>query len=319
VADLPSEQRQPVAVHRPGDHGHLLVLGASGSGRTTALTVLADAPGSLVLSSDPADAWHVLTGLIVPSGSGTDGRLLLIDDLDLLLGRAQAEIRHELAELLARVLREGPARGLGVVASAQRLAGPLQGMAGLFGSRLLLRMPSRDEHVLAGGVGAEFDARQPPGAGRWRGEIVQVALPDDARLPAPVSVELPLVRPALGRPLAVVASRPAPWRDRFEGAGYRVRMLGDADRAGAGSGTDHDVLLGDPDAWQAEWNLLAVARRELAIAVVGCAAAELRALTRTREIPPPLGSDPDECWLVDADGLRRARVDMTRLPGHVAP
>jgi S-DNA-T family DNA segregation ATPase FtsK/SpoIIIE len=74
------------------------------------------------------------------------------------------------------------------------------------------------------------------------------------------------------------------------------------------------VLLGDPDAWQAEWALLNLARRELPIAVIGCSASELRAITRARDAPPPLGSRPGECWWVDDGRVRRALLDLDPGP-----
>ncbi|GAA2083102.1 hypothetical protein GCM10009840_19450 [Pseudolysinimonas kribbensis] len=307
VVDLPAEQRQPVAVHRPDAHGHLLVLGATGTGRTTALAVLAAAPGAIVVPRDVADAWWVLDrALRVPRrGPGSERRLLVIDDLDLLLGRAGPDERHELSDLIARVLREGSAHGLGVAASVQRAAGTVQPLVGSFGARLLLRMPSREEHVLAGGIGAEFDPALPPGAGRWRGAAIQVAWPGEMPLPEAAVPELPVVAPAAGRQLAIVASRPALLLPALRAAGLRVALLGAADPDEDAIGAAPDVLLGDPDAWQADWSLLGRARRELPIAVVDCSAAELRALTRARDVPPPLGSRPGECWVVDGGVVRR--------------
>ncbi|MGN6324798.1 FtsK/SpoIIIE domain-containing protein [Pseudolysinimonas sp.] len=316
--DLPSEQRQPIAVHRPASHGHLLVLGATGAGRTTALAVLGRVPRAVALPGDPADAWQVLEGLLRAPDDADPARrrLLVADDLDLLLARADPETRHELGELLARLLREASARGVGVVAGAQRAAGPLQPLLGLFGSRLVLRMPSREEHVLAGGTGAEYDPALPPGAGRWRGAVVQVAWPGPTAMPPADPPPLAVAEPYPGRPLAVVAARPGSIRESLAAAGLRVSLVGAGAGAGAGAAADGesdavrsdacDVLLGDPDAWQADWTLLGRARRELPVAVVGCTAAELRALTRTRDAVPPLGARPGECWLVDGGVVRRA-------------
>jgi S-DNA-T family DNA segregation ATPase FtsK/SpoIIIE len=326
LVDLPAEQRQPVAVHRPAAHGHLLVLGATGSGRTTALAVLGAVPGAIVLPRDPADAWQVLDGLLRdPVDDPGDRRLLLVDDLDLLAGRLGPDERHELGELLARVLREGPARGIGVVAAAQRIAGSLQSLAGLFGSRLLLRMPSREEHVLAGGAGAEFDPAIPPGAGRWRGAVVQVAWPGEAALPAPAVPELPVVALSAGGELAIVAARPTSLRAALEAAGCRVTVIGDpmtpvvppiaspgAPVASPAGGMDgRPILLGDPDAWQADWTLLGRARRELSVVVVGCSTTELRAITRMRDAIPPLSARPGECWLVEGGLVRRALLPIS--------
>jgi S-DNA-T family DNA segregation ATPase FtsK/SpoIIIE len=70
------------------------------------------------------------------------------------------------------------------------------------------------------------------------------------------------------------------------------------------------VLLGDPDAWQAEWALLSAVRREFPVAFSGCTAAELRSIARIRETPPPLGDRQGECWLVDGGEVRRAILEL---------
>ena len=107
---------------------------------------------------------------------------MLADDLDVLLGGFGADHRAEAIDLVARLAREGPSRGLDFAAAAQSLAA-LHALVGSFGSRLVLRLASREEHVLAGGEGARFDPAAPPGAGTWRGSVVQVALADEARAP----------------------------------------------------------------------------------------------------------------------------------------
>jgi S-DNA-T family DNA segregation ATPase FtsK/SpoIIIE len=91
-----------------------------------------------------------------------------------------------------------------------------------------------------------------------------------------------------------------------------VTLVGDPGDPDALDPAAADVLLGDPDAWQADWTLLGRARRELRFAVVGCTPVELRSLTRARDASPPLGARPGECWLVDAGTVRRARLRIDR-------
>ena len=83
--DIPLEQRQPVAALGVR-HSSLLVLGAPGAGSTTALASLAAAAGDAArwLPEDPVGMWAALEapGLLQP------GRLLLADDLDLVLANA---------------------------------------------------------------------------------------------------------------------------------------------------------------------------------------------------------------------------------------
>lgn len=320
--DLPAEQCQPIARHQPGTDGHLLVLGAARSGRTTALSTMAASARSegvdcVVISDDPAEAWSVLTDLLEPAEHAVTG-LVLLDDVDLLLERVDPDTRHELLELLTRLVRG--ARTCSLVVSAQRLSGGLQSLAGLFDGRLLLRQSSRDEHVLSGGDGAAFDPRLPPGAGRWTGGggcVMQVAI-GEAPLPAAKRVRLPTVHPEAGRPLAVVCPRPREFARRWEQAGVQLVLLGEqpvpADaELRVSRGVHPLVLLGDPDAWQAEWALLGLVRRELPLVVIGCGASELRAVARTRETAPPLGNRPGECWSVEGGVVRRALLDV-RLP-----
>lgn len=305
LRDLPAEQEQPVATIEPR-HGHVLVLGAPGSGTTTALDAIAAGAGERArwLPADPVELWGVLAD---PSRLVAQS-VLLLDDADLVLARCSPDHAPELAELLSRLLRDGPARGIRVVAAARRLAGPLHAMAPLFGSRLLLRLGSREEHVLAGGEGAGFDPRARPGAGIWDGAVVQVALPDPrprvvvaAAPPAVVTV------PARGD-LAVVAARPRELVDRWGPDRVRVRILGQPDGGDVAGEPVVDpgrtVLLGDPEAWQADWATLSRARRDLPIVFHGCGSADLRAIARIREVPPPLA--PGEVWLVENGGVRRA-------------
>jgi DNA segregation ATPase FtsK/SpoIIIE, S-DNA-T family len=310
LADLPGEQRQPVAELRKR-HGHLLVLGAAGSGVSTALAAVAAgaAPVARWLPEDPVALWSALSDpLAVP-----DGAVLLADDLDLVLARCDADHGPELAALIARLLREAPIRGIRVVAGARRLTGPLHALAPHFGSRLLLRLGSREEHVLAGGDGTSFDLCAEPGAGTWDGMVVQVAVPDpaprcDVAVPPPVVVGVPDVGE-----LAVVASRPRELLGRWHPDRVRVRLVGEpGDGVPVVVDPGRTVLLGDPDAWQADWAALARARRDLPMVVVDCSAADLRAVTRSREMPPPLGAG--EVWLVEQGRVRRAVLASEQLP-----
>jgi DNA segregation ATPase FtsK/SpoIIIE, S-DNA-T family len=304
LLDLPAEQRQPTAVLRPRD-GHLLVLGAPGAGRTTALASLAAGAGEAArwLPADPVGLWAVLS----EADALPDGALLLADDLDLTLARSDSDHAVELADLVARLLREAPARGIRVAASARRLAAPVHALAPLFGSRLLLRLGGRDEHVLAGGDGALFDPRASPGAGSWEGAAVQVALPADTvrrelAVPPPVVARVPV-----RGELAIVAARPGELVGLWDRDRVRVRVLGVPDD-GPTVDPGRTVVLGDPDAWQADWAELARARRELPLVVHGCPPADLRTLTRSRGMPPPLRDG--EVWLVEQGRVRRAVLDI---------
>jgi DNA segregation ATPase FtsK/SpoIIIE, S-DNA-T family len=307
LRDLPSEQRQPVAALEPR-HGHLLVLGASGAGTTTALEAVAAGAGEAArwLPTDPVELWGAIQSLDEPPS----GDVLLADDLDLTIARCDPEHAPELVELVSRLLRETPRRGARVVASARRLSGPLLALAPLFGSRLLLRLGSRDEHVLAGGDGTTFDPQAPAGFGAWEGAAVQVALPDPApRRPVPPVPPMVVTMPAGGE-TAVVSARPRQLDGAWNPDEVRVRYLGGLGEADAGIPSvdpGHTVLLGDPDAWQSDWAALSRARRDLPIVMHACGLADFRAITRSREVPPPLA--PGEVWLVEHGRVHRAVLD----------
>ena len=290
VLDLPAARSQPAAVYDPQRHGHLLVMGAAGAGATTALATLCASGDVVVVADDPADAWAQLAR---PPVQG----LLVIDGLDALIAAAGPDLGHDLVERLAVLLR---ARAPAVAVSARRLGGPVTPLAGLFGSRLLLRQSSRDEHLLAGGAADAFDPGAPPGSGTWRGDVIQVA--DAGRaLPVPLLPELPRVTIGRDPVLAVVASRP-----EAINLGPAVRIVrvggGPAPTLDVGRGGRPTVLLGDPDAWQSEWGLLTEVRRAAPIVLIRCTAADHRALLREAQTPPPLGRRAGECWL-SSDGV----------------
>jgi S-DNA-T family DNA segregation ATPase FtsK/SpoIIIE len=283
-------------------------------------TLAAGAAGAgvacVVVPDEPAEASSLLGELL--DRVGVEGGIVLFDDLDLLLDRMDPDARHDLIDLLARFVRS--ARRLSLVVSAQRLSGGLQSLAGLFDGRVLLRQPSRDEHVLCGGDGSTYDPRLPAGAGRWTGRrgggaSIQVAI-GPAPLPAAELAVLPVLRPQADRLFAVVCPRPAQFSRELTAAGARVVLLGDGRVPDEGElrvsrGEPPVVLIGDPDAWQAEWELLGMARRDLSIAVIGCGASELRAISRARDAPPLLGDRRGECWWVDAGVVRRAVLELS--------
>src|SRR5690554_1733256 len=77
--------------------------------------------------------------------------------------------------MVMRLLREGPSAGIRTVLTAARAMAGLQSLLALCDSRLILRMPNRQEHLLAGGDTRSYEAELPPGAGSWRGHRVQIA------------------------------------------------------------------------------------------------------------------------------------------------
>jgi S-DNA-T family DNA segregation ATPase FtsK/SpoIIIE len=353
VEDVPSEQRQQVNVYRPERDGGLLVLGARGTGKSTAIASIArqcrSGAALSIASSDLESAWDVLRDAALRcsrgggSGAPQSPQLVLVDDLDSLYARIGEDYQQALVEMIGMLLRDGAAAGVYLVATAQRLPGPLQGMLALFGDCLILRMTSRQDHVMAGGEQSVFDGSARPGAGTRHGRRVQLAFSESPTgdVDAPVSEagpgrgagpvrgagpgrgNAPPIRFTAGQSYLLITRAPA--RRTVElsaalGGTARVIELGaqppdapvlDA-RAGEPRGDEGAVIVvGDPEAWQAHWTILGTLRAHATLVFDGCSLADVRAIARRRELPPPLGPGPDRVWLCDPEG----RFSRARLSG----
>lgn len=340
LLDDPANQAQPAAVYRPADHGHLLVVGGASSGKSTLLEALGASATAYRLPANTEGAWDALLALAAetaevatrepetgaPERSAQSARLVLLDDLDALLARFPEEYEGAVLELLTRSLREGPARDIHWVLTAQRITPALHPVVSLCGSRLLLRLPNRQEHVLAGGDGSDFVERLPPGAGRWQGLRLQVAQPPDGpartQQPADPGVAATSIL-TVDAPLAVVSARPADFVARLRRAFPEFAEPGAVVPVGPAPAAPDSVtvsrasapraLVGDVDSWQAQWGALAAARSTHTVVVDGCTAGEFRTVTRVRALPPVLdGSRGGRFWLLRPDGT----VNRAALPNQ---
>jgi S-DNA-T family DNA segregation ATPase FtsK/SpoIIIE len=321
MLDEPHEQRQSVALFNTGAHAPLLVLGSARSGKSTLLrTVQTQQRSALLVPREIEGAWDAIAraadACVDPSATGSGpARLVLIDDIDSMLRGFEPDYQAELLSRLTRILRDGPSRGLTVIATAQRLAAPLSSLAALFPERMLLRHSSRQEYLLAEGEAAQHDAALPPGAGHWRGTRIQLALPDDVDLAVAPPLALPPTVP-LPAALIVVCARPALYLDAsgWRDADPAVRLMDASDRAQLASFGDRASrpvgpvrLVGDPDTWLSSWSVFSSLRQTTAVLFDGCSVAEYRSLTRRRELPPPLDGARSGRWLLEPNGtVRRA-------------
>ncbi|OUE19381.1 ESX-1 secretion system protein EccCa1 [Clavibacter michiganensis] len=352
LVDLPAEQRRATAAWCPATDGHLLVVGGPGSGRSTCLRTIrasAAAAGVEVLRV-PADAegcWDAVAAVVarIRGPHGPRGPLLVLaDDLDVAVSRLEPDHQAALLEGLAVVVREGPHAGVALAVSGRRAGGPLQAIAAAAGPPVILALPTRQEHVLAGGESRLFDAHAAPGAGEWRGERIQVARPPEVGTataphadatrppgladPAP-RVVLPghavhaLITPT---PVIAVARLRESGVDAVEAARIPPGWSSDqpfpgaaADGVGTGAAVRPQVVVGDPDAWLMRGPLLADLRRTGDVVLEGCTARDVRTLLRVRAVPPPLAPVPGRAWRITPDGEVRRCSWPPATPGSPVP
>ena len=316
MVDEPEHQRRSLATWSPASDGHLLVLGAPGSGRTGALAAAAAAvtaahgTGSvLILGGARSAVWDALHGLLEAVRGGADvPRLVVIDDLDVRFRSWPDDYRVAGLDAVEALLREGRARGLWVAAAASQPLGLGSGIRDAFGVRLLLQHSTRSDLVQSGGVGGLWRPDGRPGAGQWRGHPVQVVVADP---PTPAG-QHHVARLELqgGRAYALVAASPGAAAAAIRASGgAAIPIASTADVAGhvgceASEHSRPTVYVGDADAWAANW-ALAARLRDTGVIVVHGGAHEYRALIRDRRLPPLLDDGDGQCWAMRSGGRIR--------------
>jgi S-DNA-T family DNA segregation ATPase FtsK/SpoIIIE len=313
AGDDPDRQVQEGIVYRPA-RAHLLVLGVRGSGKSTVLaTISSQWTGSvIVVPADIEGAWDAMTRAesLLHSLQDDRGPLVLIDDVEALLDRFDDEHRDAMVDRIRSLLVDGPRAGIAVVCTATTLPTGLRSVAGRFGERLLLRQADKQEHVLSGAPADLYDPSAPPGRGVWHERAAQVALTD---VPASESERPSAARrpPTLAFPPAsltlVVTRSPGVLVRRLRAAFAEVDVVDLAD-TGTGLGRTSPesvvpapesgsvrvtedrpavVVVGDADAWQANWALLGRLRQRSTLVFDGCTLAQVRAILHARVLPPP--------------------------------
>ena len=298
LADEPERQRQvPVVL---GDRG-LFVVGRAGSGRSTALAVIADqvaANRRVQVPSDPEQAWDAVAALTSDDPWGdpavAPGTVVLIDDLDAMLGGFPPEYAQAAGERLDRLVRTASARGIRVIASAQRLSGAVARIADALPRRAILPTASRMDHIAAGGD--THDALPDlPGRALLDGRTMQW-------LDATPHAAAPAAAPDTWRPhdgvtgVVARAGARAGLAGMLAERGHAVRSVDDfAVHAAVDASA---VVIGDPDAWLRNWRALADVRGGHDLLIDASCAGEYRAITADRELPPYCAPGRGRAWLI---------------------
>ncbi len=301
-ADEPDRQRQPVLTLEPR-HAAVVVVGGPGSGKTMLVDLIAQqcqpddtlrrAARLVRVGPDPEAAWDAVHSL----ETAAPGSTYLIDDADALVARMPPDYAAAWAATLERAAREARSRGIRLVFSVARTAGPLARCLELIPTRAILGLSSRADHVAAGGEAADFIPDIPAGRGRWGRVSVQFA--QSTPLP-PVRVDPP-PRWQPGDRVAGLVLPPGTERALLGAlgeAGHRVAPVEDATADATADGAT--VRWGTPEAWLGAWRTLAQVRAEGELLIDARCATEYRALSGSRELPPLALAGAGRAWQVRA-------------------
>lgn len=325
LLDEPERQRHGVLAWLPITDGHLLIVGGPGSGRSTALAAVAASasreeptPPVVHLSGPSSRQWDTMQSMRRRAGRPGPQTLLLIDDLDARFRDWPDDHRLAALDALEVILRDGRRAGVTVVATASQAHRLGPGIRDSFAQRVLLRHPTRPDLVHAGGSGDLWREQDPPGSGQSRGRRVQLveASPLEAEAHAPPQ-EVDLGRMSL---VAVVTASPRTDASTLRAAGLAPLLLepvGDtAVRAALARRVDNAtagcIIVGDADAWAANWSIGALVREEATIVVHG-GQREYRVLAPGTPLPPLL-DDATQCWLIEPASLARRAGWLSARP-----
>ncbi|MGM1028586.1 MAG: FtsK/SpoIIIE domain-containing protein [Actinomycetota bacterium] len=290
LVDLPAQQRVAPVVWRPALDGPLLAIGGASSGRSSLADLVACQLGCEVVDREDA-LWDALRDAPPGASAGQrpSGAALVVDDLDLQLARLGEEQQALVAQLLARRMREGAP----VALTARRASSAMGQLAPLAELRILLRIASRQEHVVAGGTGTLHDGALPPGAGWLRDERIQLALPQE-RPPrrAPRSVAMPTGR------VAIVL-----------GQGAAAPRSSGAVRPGQAG----DVVVGTVAEWEAAWGELDRLRADRPVVLLGVDERQVRQVLRHAPPAPPMRGGP--AWVLGGGDFERLRYPSSEATG----
>lgn len=309
-SDLPEQQAQPLELLDCGSERGLAVLGAPGSGRTAVLrTIAVQSSEARWVSHDPEQAWDDVSAWA--SGAGRMPPLLLCDDLDALVAGYPAEHAQEFLRRWDQLLRSGS--GTTVVVSAARAGGPIGRLLDALPRRAMLRMPSRVEHLAAGGEASGFVRDRVPGRANIGGREVQFAWVEEDVFTAPVATAGAQWHPQ-ERITAIVSSGAAAVVASLATAHPRCEVL----IVGAEPLTSSApcIFVADAETWQRNWSLWQRARAEGEVLIRSEQPGELRQLAGVRDLPPFARSHLGRAWSIQGAGSPR-RVIVPALASTI--
>ncbi|KJQ53149.1 FtsK/SpoIIIE domain-containing protein [Microbacterium sp. SA39] len=307
-ADDPGRQAQPLELLTTPVERGLAILGAPGSGRTAALRAIAvQRAGNRWVPRDPEQAWDLLAAWT--SGTERTPPLVLCDDLDALVAGFPSEHASQFLQRWEQLLRGGA--GTTFVISAARAAGPVGRLLDALPRRALLRMPSRVEHLAAGGEPSAFLRDRAPGRASVDGREVQLAWVDEDEVVVADEQSGPEWNPRTD--LTAVVSSGAP-------AVVEVLRAAHPDCEVLVAGSDRlrpsapCVLVADAETWQRSWSVWQHVRAEGEILIRAEQPADLRQLAGVRELPPFARPHAGRAWSVLGAGSPRRVIVPALVP-----
>lgn len=328
VIDDPERQRRHTWTLHAGHDRGLVIVGGAGAGKSAAVTTLvAQHPDAVNVPDDLEVAWELIDALA--EGRLLAPPLLVCDDLDSLLAAFPTEYAQAWAERWERIVRSAGAWGTTVVVTATRLNGPASKIADLIPRRAVLAMPSRSEHLAAGGDTATFVPHRTPGRAIIDGREAQIAVwdrgvsrqgigaeNDSGRIHstpedtvsgwAPVS---PLTAVIAGRAEATATALSAAWNEAEVMTVHAASTV-----EGRADESRPLVIVGDAEAWQRAWQLWQRARSEADIVVTPDCATELRTLVGLRGLAPYATPHAGRAWWVHNGGSPQVVVIPALAP-----
>ncbi|MFT4157147.1 MAG: FtsK/SpoIIIE domain-containing protein [Microbacterium sp.] len=299
-ADEPERQRQPVRTLRLGIDRGLAVLGAAGTGRSSVLRLLTrQHPAALCIPSDPEAAWDAVADLVERRRPIPD--LVLCDDIDALLADLPSDHSLLFAQRWEQLLRGAPRTTF--VLTAARSSGAAGRLMDVLPQRALLRMPSRVEHLAAGGDSSSFDRDRVPGRAVLGEHLIQFAWAEHSSSDAADAVDPARWSPSAAL-TAVVTSAPLAAARAMQEAHPHCEVV--PLPAEPKTTAERVILVADADTWQRSWLLWQRVRAQGEILIRAESPSDLRQLAGVRETPPFARTHAGRAWsLREPDSPRR--------------